>query len=221
MRVKNNAVLGEFVYEKMKEMILTRQILCGEKIQEKTIEDTLKVSRTPVREAVRRLSNEGIVVLYPNRHAEVIRFTPDSIKELGIIRLTLDCLTAQLAILNGSNQDFYELEKIALSCGEIQKQNEIYSFLKCDCAFHTKLAELTRNKLLIDMQHSISLQSMLLQSDQMENCPMDLLDTSHQLHIVSALKERNTEKLLTVIQEYLCPLFGLDHTSISTLIFNF
>lgn len=130
-------------------MILTRQIKCGGKIQEQKIEKELGVSRTPVREVVRRLSNEGIVILYPNRHAKVISFNEKNIKDLGMVRITMDYLAGQLAINNGSNRNFDELAKILEQCKEAHKNSNLFEQIQFDSQFHMKLVDISENQVLI------------------------------------------------------------------------
>ena len=69
------------VYEALKDMILAQQIKPGEKIPESKLATQFGISRTPIREALKRLENDGIVTVYPNRYAEVTVFPAHWLQE--------------------------------------------------------------------------------------------------------------------------------------------
>jgi DNA-binding GntR family transcriptional regulator len=215
---KNSAVLGDFVYDQLKEMILTRKIRCGEKIQEQQIEKLLNVSRTPVREAVRKLSNEGIVILYPNRYAEVITFTEESIKELGMVRITMDCLAAQQAIQNGSNRDFDELKDLVKLCDEAHENKDFYQQIQYDAQFHMKLINISKNTVLIDILNNLLSRTQLLQTtieDFSTRC-----EVKNHHAILDELYARNRTGVLTAVQNHLCPFYHLEIEDINSIIFK-
>lgn len=220
MRVKNNALLGDFVYEHLKSMILTNKIKCGEKIQEQQIEHELGVSRTPVREAVRRLANQGVITLYPNRYAEVITFDKQSIKDLGMVRITLDCLAAQLAVQTGSNRDFDMLKDTADKCLDAHNKGEIYEQIQLDSDFHSKLVEITGNNDLIGLHKSTMLKTQLLQTSVVED-NTNFCDLDTHSEILAALYDRDTNKVLVAIQKHLAPFYGMKAADIKTVTFDF
>lgn len=222
MRVKNKAVLGDFVYDHIKELLLTKKLKCGDRINEQSLEEELGVSRTPVREAVRRLSNEGIVTLYPNRFTEVITFDEDSIKELGMVRITMDCLSAQLAIQTGSNRDFDAMKEIAAKCDAAHKENNWYDQFKYDSQFHMKLVEISKNDLLINLQKSMVLKTRLLQTEQLtgETDDSDRCDVGQHGAILDALYTRNLDAVLETTTKHLANFYHLDPKDIKVIHFS-
>jgi len=218
MRVKNKAVLGDFVYDHIKELLLTKKLKCGDRINEQSLEEELGVSRTPVREAVRRLSNEGIVTLYPNRFAEVITFDENSIKELGMVRITMDCLSAQLAIQNGSNRDFDVLKDLAEKCDAAHLENNWYDQFKYDSRFHMKLIEISKNDLLINLQKSMVLKTRLLQTEQLDE-DSTYCDVAQHGAILDALYNRNLAAVLETTTRHLATFYHLDPKDINVIHF--
>ena len=214
-----NTALSDLVYEQLKEMMLTRKLRCGDRIQEQELERELGVSRTPVREAVRRMSNEGIIKLSPNRHAEIITFNEDSIRDLGIIRITLDSLAVQLAIHNGSNKDFRELEQLSLVCDKAWRDEDTLAQIRADSHFHMKLVKLSRNQLLYDTQQTLGLRTLLLQANMLEHEPAAVKNIVHHGEILDALHNRDSEKALRAVQNHLCPFYHLDLSHINVLTF--
>jgi len=218
MRVKNKAVLGDFVYDHIKELLLTKKLKCGDRINEQSLEEELGVSRTPVREAVRRLSNEGIVTLYPNRFAEVITFDENSIKELGMVRITMDCLSAQLAIQNGSNRDFDILKDLAEKCDAAHLENNWYDQFKFDSQFHMKLIEISKNDLLINLQKSMVLKTRLLQTEQLDE-DSTYCDVAQHGAILNALYNRDLDDVLENTTRHLATFYHLDPKDINVIHF--
>ena len=103
--------MAAMAYETLKNMILSQQIKPGEHIPEIKLANQLGISRTPMREAIKRLAADGIVTMYPNRYAEVTVFREGWLQEVGIIRLALDTVAAHLSIHYGSNYDFSIMDR--------------------------------------------------------------------------------------------------------------
>lgn len=221
MTAKKSTALGDIVYNHILNMILEGELPCGEKIPEQKIVEMLNISRTPVREAIRRLSGDGIINVYPNRYAEVITFTDQMIQDLGIIRVTMDCLSAQLAIQNGSNRNFSNLAQLAKDCEEANKKNNMRNRIQYDCDFHMLLVEISENELLIDIQKKLFLKTQLLQITKMEDLSSMLQNAQQHYTIVEAMIERNVEKAIRAIKEHLCSFYSLDISEFYQPIFRF
>ena len=90
----SNLPLGNQAYQKLKRIILGRQISPGEKLNESELAQGLGISRTPVREAINRLEKEGLVEIIPQRGAFVVQFSAKDVLELFLIRENLEGLAA-------------------------------------------------------------------------------------------------------------------------------
>ena len=93
--MSKNALSNE-VYQFILDQIFSCQLKPGEKIAEATIAEQFGISRTPIREALRALSNDGLIDLVPNRYAAVAQFSDKQIQEIGTIRISLDVLALRL-----------------------------------------------------------------------------------------------------------------------------
>ena len=222
MKGSSRVVLADIAYDHIKEMILKKKINCGDRINEQLIGETLNMSRTPIREAIRRLSNEGILVLIPNCYAEVISFTDESIRELGTVRITMDCLSAQLAIQNGSNKDFSELKEISDKCALASQEGDWFDQIKYDCEFHLKLIEISENKVLYNIQRNLVLKTRLLQTSRVDEKSSRLpsCDINQHLEILNALFERDPIKVINAIKQHLAPFYSLDNEAINVVTFS-
>jgi DNA-binding GntR family transcriptional regulator len=207
-----NPTSSQTAYARILQMILTRKIQGGEKLTEERLTDLLGVSRTPVREAIRRLANEGLVVVYPNRQSEVVTLDEAAIQELGTVRMALDVLAAQLAVLNGSNADFMRLRKIADACYEAAKQGDIYERIRLDCDFHLMLTEIGRNSVLLTMQRQLYLKVQLVQAEKYIDVEDSLKKIEGHNSIIEALFSRNEERVIRALQEHLASFYNVRFT---------
>ena len=94
--------MKQHVYEYIRDKILTLELEPGERIPESQIAADLGISRTPVREAVRLLSWEGLITIRPNHSATVVVLDDKKVQDLLLVRWQHDALAVPLAIYNGS-----------------------------------------------------------------------------------------------------------------------
>ncbi|MBC7077623.1 MAG: GntR family transcriptional regulator, partial [Synergistales bacterium] len=91
----DNADLRQIVYQKIRDAIVTGLIKPGEKLSEVELADKLAVSRTPVREAIRQLTQSGLVELIPRKGAYVRKLTAEDISDFYDVRLALELLAIE------------------------------------------------------------------------------------------------------------------------------
>lgn len=213
---QENLNLGEIVYEYIKDMILKKQLVCGEKIPEEKIARKLGTSRTPIRDALKKLSVEGLINLYPKRYAEVVSFNEKIIEDLGILRIELDTLAAQLAIQNGSNADFYRLKDLADLCCQAAREGDVFNRIKYDCDFHLFLTQLGGNPVLLKFQKELYLKVHLLQAITYDRETDSMKNIEHHQLIVDRLFERNIEEVVKCVQQHLLEFYKININKIIT-----
>lgn len=212
MKTAKNASLSEPVYEYLRDAILTMEIKPGEKIPEATIAEKFGVSRTPIREVMRRLENEGLIKIYPNRFAEVVSFTNSDISNLGIVRLSLDVTAIKLAIFYGSNADFLKLKEIAEECHQAAKEGDRSRRIKLDSRFHLEISKISRNPIIEKYQSQILLQIELIQASRYKDSENAAALTKPHFAIVDAMMERNEALAVRLVKEHLTGFYELNKT---------
>ena len=118
-----NFTLSELVFRKIRSMILNGEILSGEKIHENNISDELNVSRGPVREATRRLSQIGLLEYTAQKGLKVKEFNINEIEELYEISISLCKLSGKLIYKNINTKIINELEIVFNSFNQISKKD--------------------------------------------------------------------------------------------------
>lgn len=118
--------------------------------------DRLGVSRTPIREAIRKLELEGLVTMIPRRGAEVAQITEKSMKDVLEVRRALDALCAELACDRITDE---ELENLRLACDAFEtavKTKDAKKIAQADVALHDIIVRATGNQRLIQLVNNLS-----------------------------------------------------------------
>jgi DNA-binding GntR family transcriptional regulator len=127
----------ERVIEVLREEIMLGKLADGERLIEDQIARRLETSRGPVREALRELEHEGLVVSYPYRGATVLGVSDEEVQHVLIpIRLTLERFCFLRALERMTETDFAELAKEVWLMGEAARANDLMSAVEADIRFH-------------------------------------------------------------------------------------
>ena len=186
--------LRDVVFNTLRKAILTGQLKPGERLMEVHLANRLGVSRTPIREAIRKLELEGLVVMIPRRGAEVARITEKSLKDVLEVRRALDALSVELACDRISEED---IRRLWDACQEFEKaaQGKDASVIaKADVALHDIIVEATGNQRLMQLVNNLSEQMYRYRFVYIkEENQHDTLVAEHR-EIYESIAERNKER---------------------------
>lgn len=208
MTVNNN--LSEKVYNQIIDMILRLEIRPGERIPEERITEIANCSRTPVREALRRLNEEGIIMSYPGRYSEVAQYDEEAVKRIAELRLSQDILSCQLAIRNGSNSEFSVLEDLAEKCRVNAEKGNVYERIYFDSMFHLEIAKIGGNQLLFDNLKNLYMKIHIIQISKYTTIEDSITQISKHEEIIDALYERNYKKIKVLMCDHLADFYHID-----------
>jgi DNA-binding GntR family transcriptional regulator len=138
-----NLSLVNQAYKELKRILLEHQIPQGGKLNEGELAGALGISRTPVREAINRLAKEGLVEIFPQRGAFVIRFSEEDVNELFLIRENLEGLAAYLATEKMTGTDLTRLESCVEGFKEPYGKKDIQRYAREDFKFHQTIIKLS------------------------------------------------------------------------------
>lgn len=140
--------LEEIAYGHIRRAILVREMTAGSRLSEPAIAQSLGISRTPVRNALRRLAAEGLVSLNANQGAQVAEPSVRQVDETYQLRELLEPAAAALACQNVTGEIISELEE--LLAGEVEAFNakDLWRYMEVNDAFHLRIAELSGNSVL-------------------------------------------------------------------------
>ena len=206
---KNSSALSQPAYDYMLDLIMSKKLMPGDKIPENKVAEIFGISRTPVRDAMRQLANDGLIVIYPNRFAQVVEYTMETILEIGSLRIALDTMSIKLALLYGSHSDFLALKKIANDCSEASKANNFELRCKYDSDFHMELANISRNSLLIKFQKEINLRVQYIILHYPNTIANEVKHINQHMQIADALIDHDQKKALNLIIDHLTTFYNL------------
>jgi len=141
--------LREIVCEVLRDAIRGGVLKPGEWLKENDLADELLVSRTPVREAIRKLEQEGYVVTVPRRGAYVASVSIRDINEIFEIRAALEALACELAAERITDEEQERLERLLVAIGRAIEEHDIERIVQTDIEFHELLYQAARNERLL------------------------------------------------------------------------
>ena len=148
--------LRDVVFNTLRQAILIGELKPGERLMELHLADRLGVSRTPVREAIRRLELEGLVTMIPRKGAEVARITEKSMSDVLEVRRTLAALCAELACDRITPESLAALKKACDHFEQCVGTHDAKKIAEADVSLHDIIVEATGNQRLIQMVHNLS-----------------------------------------------------------------
>ena len=147
--------LREIVFETIRNAIINGDLKPGQRIMEVQLAEQLGVSRTPVRESIRKLELEGLVKMVPRKGAYVTPMSIDDLRDMMEIRRALEALSAELAAKNATEEDVKKLEESNRGFEESALKNDEEGIINYDIAFHEAIYRATGNERLIQMINSL------------------------------------------------------------------
>ncbi len=144
------ATKSDFAYTRVRELILSGDLGPGSVINQALLAKTIGISTTPLREALRRLMQQGLVELDAHRDARVTRLNAEEARDLLEVRRSLDPMAASLAAERRTKQDIAEMRS-SLEGLHALPSNPTVAQLIAHRRFHTAVYRASHNALLIEM----------------------------------------------------------------------
>lgn len=148
--------LRDVVFKTLRQAILTGELKPGERLMEIHLANKLGVSRTPIREAIRQLELEGLVIMIPRKGAMVASITEKSMTDVLEVRLALDKLAVKLACDRITKEQKVELKEKLEAFEKAIKTNDASLIAKADVAFHDVIFEGSGNARLGQMVNNLA-----------------------------------------------------------------
>lgn len=159
--------LREVVSEALRQAIKDGVLKPGERLMEIQLADELGVSRTPIREAIRKLEQEGFVVMVPRRGTYVSDVSLKDISQVFEIRSALEELAAGLAAERITDEELERLERILVEVNGFISKDDFDKIVDADIRFHDILYHASRNTRLFDILHNLREQLLRFRSISM------------------------------------------------------
>jgi len=195
--------LRDLVYEKLQQSLLEEKFNPGDKITEKEITEELGVSRTPVREALYRLTATGLIKIIPHKGFIVSRWTVRELKDVIAVRMVLEKLAIKLAVENIFPEEIEELKDLIIKIEKAVKDKNIPKSSNLNTLFHDKIILASRNKELFEIMKPLKNKIFGFRIIAL-SAPKRLKDSLKEHHMMlDALINKDSDLAQTLIQEHI------------------
>jgi DNA-binding GntR family transcriptional regulator len=195
--------LHEEAIDRLREMIIQGQLSPGERVNERRLCERLGISRTPLREAIKLLASEGLVVLLPNRGAQVAPLEENRLAETLAVMGALEALAGELACRHASDAQIAEVTALHAEMVAKHARGDLASYFRYNQAIHLKIVEASGNATLANTYRQLN--ANVLRARYMANLTRERWDEAVREHeeILAALTARDVARLKRLLQDHL------------------
>ncbi len=198
-----NEVLHLAVAHRLRTMIVEGELAAGEKLNERELAERLSVSRTPLREALKLLTAEGLVEHLPNRGALVVQLSADDVTHAFEVMAALEGLSGELACARISEAEVAELSALNYEMRAHHARRDLSAYYRVNAAIHRGINRAARNPVLTQTYDRLNarLQALRFRS----NFDSDKWDIAVREHdsMIEALGRRDGPRLRQILTEHM------------------
>ena len=202
MEYQDQSLRGR-VFQRLREDILNGKYKENDELREISIGDELGVSRTPVREALRQLELEGLVIMIPRKGAEVAHITEKDMKDVLEVRSTLEELVVELAIKNVTDEKIEELKCANKVFESAIVSKDAVNIVEADVKFHDILYSMTNNARLIQIINNLREQMYRYRLEYVKDARTHSIIISEHNDIIKQIRDKNVPVAKTVIHQHI------------------
>lgn len=186
----------------LREMVLDGTIAPGERLNEVLIAAQLGISRGPLREAIQRLSSEGLLTVISHRGAFVRTFSRQDVVELYELRSALELHAVRLACERATDEDLDELDAMLSDTESLIRSSSGHAYPQ-ELDFHLRLVLLAGNQALMRAAQDVQRQLALARSMSAKRPMRARAAIVEHADLVAVLRRRDTEQALRMMERHL------------------
>lgn len=195
--------LRDVVFQTLRQAILRGELEPGERLMEIHLAERLGVSRTPIREAIRKLELEGLVVMIPRRGAVVASITEKDLKDVLEVRRTLEIMAAEVACDRITPELLEELKKAGQEFWNLKDTEDVTKLAEADVKFHEIIYLATDNPRLLHILNNLREQMYRYRLEYLKDKgSRERLNEEHK-RIYTGIKNRDKKAVTVVVCEHI------------------
>jgi len=194
--------IADQVYHYIKRVILSGELKGGEKIPEQKISDELGVSRTPVREALKRLETYGLIQVKPRSYAEVMQLDEKEAQNIAEIRAVIEEYVAKSIAGKVGETQYQILERLAKECDEASSAEDMALVFEKDSNFHLEMARCTGNNYVFEIMERLDAKVQLYRISKCVTLEKVQRDVKQHYKILEAIKNGNAELAARLMKKH-------------------
>jgi DNA-binding GntR family transcriptional regulator len=196
---------ADIAYERIRKDLVAGRWPSGTHLRETEIAAELGMSRTPVREAIRRLSAEAVLHFEPHLGARVPGWTPRDLQEIFSLRLNLEGLAAELAAQNATDEQIAKLDGLAQAMAEVATQggSQLGRLAEFNASFHRTIIESSGNSRLERLVELVTELPLVVRTFAHYDERAMRRSVSHHFELVEAIRARDSGWARAVMEAHL------------------
>lgn len=201
-RPREGGQKGAAVAERIREMIIQDELPPGAPIRERSLSERLSVSRTPLREALKILSAEGLVEVQPHRGAVVANPSNEEVRELLELLGALEAFAGELACAQHRDEEFRELKALHFEMLAAYTRGDRLGYFRRNQEIHLGIVRCSRNRPLI--QHHAVVNARVYRTRYVCNLRTRRWESAIQEHeeMLEALERRDGAALSGILRQH-------------------
>ena len=195
--------LRDVVFNTLRQAILRGEFKPGERLMEIQLANKLGVSRTPIREAIRKLELEGLVLMIPRKGAEVAKISESNLRDVLEVRRSLEELAIDLACQRITAEELESLNKAEVDFKAAIGNGDAMQIAQTDEQFHEIIYNSTKNQKLVQILNNLREQMYRYRLEYIKDADKrQILMVEHE-HILKALTLRHIQEAKMAVREHI------------------
>ncbi len=203
LRDLEDGTLAQQAYLELKRRILSLALPPGSTIRDVDLQQQLGLGRTPLRDALQRLTHDGLLRIYPRRTIMVPKLGITEVRELFEVRLALEPAAAALAARRVSAADVEVISALGETLRRARELPDADAFLDADQVFHRAVSKFSRNALLVDYVDRLQTLNLWLWNMYFDSHAVSRADLFAHEPIVEALARRDASAAKAAMHDHI------------------
>ncbi|MEE8351968.1 MAG: GntR family transcriptional regulator [Rhodospirillales bacterium] len=203
--INTNFSLKDKIYDSLKQAITSMNIYAEDaelRLDERRLSEKLEISRTPVREALARLEQEGLVHIVPRRGVYIVRKTKAEMLEVVTVWAALESTAARLVIEKATDDEISSLRTMFITFEGDKAKAHIDEYSETNIEFHQSILRLSQCNLLCDLADNLFIHMRSIRDRtiaEQDRADRSIID---HLHIIEALEKRDADLAAQLVREH-------------------
>lgn len=197
--------LTSTIYTKLKQAIVTMNIYDDDaelKLDERSLSEQFGISRTPLREALARLDQEGLVRIVPRRGIYLVRKSKEDILDMIVAWAALESMAARLVTEMASDEEIASLRKIVGKVDKDKLSAHLDEYSELNIKFHQTILELSKSGQLFKMANEILMHVRAIRARTIGEGDRATKSVVDHMHIIEAIESRDADLAAQLVREH-------------------
>lgn len=198
-----HTTLNERVHQRIRILILDGTFAAGARLDENALAVEFGVSRTPIREAIGKLTIEGMVEYRPYQGNFVRVFNAKQVNDLYAVRKVLESLAVRLAVPKMTDEQIDEIDAILADVGQAREAADMIAYGAADRRFHRAIAAASENETLIESLNRLDLQIQVVRAVANHDAGVVARTAAERPRILAALRARDADAAALLMEDHI------------------